>query len=82
MVFRGVVRGANPPPWTSEIYGFHGVFRHQRRLLSPQPGQIHELAPVWLLWVIVRGQKRRVCVFVPKECIDEPKACTVGIYSK
>ena len=45
--------GAKPPPWTSEIYWFQGVFRPQRVLSPPgkgkknlsPPGQILEYAP-------------------------------------
>ena len=34
---KGVVREAMEaqPPWTSEIYGFQGVFRPPKRVLSP-----------------------------------------------
>ena len=39
--------GHSPPHGPVKFSG--GFQRPQRRLLSPQPGQIHELAPVWLL---------------------------------
>ena len=38
--------GAKPPPWTSEIYWFQGVFRPQRVLSPPGKGK-KNLSPPW-----------------------------------
>ena len=67
MFLKSYLWGAQPP-WTSEIYGFQGVFSPQRVLSPPlrkeknvkPPGQIPEYAPgLLILYQIIKSVRSR-----------------------